>query len=65
MEKFRKEVEAYLKLTGMAPTKFGPAIGVTRTFIHDLRRGSGVSLETAERARKFMADNPAQQEATA
>lgn len=52
-------IEAYLKRTGMAATRFGTLAVKDGNFVGRLRRDpKGVTLRTVEKVRKFMADNP-------
>jgi hypothetical protein len=49
------DVEAFLKRTGMTPTRFGVLSTGERGLVKRLRRGRTVQLATAERLWRFMA----------
>lgn len=51
---FRDEVEAFLRLTGMSPTRFSASATRDRHFVRKLRRGRRVFPDTMERVRSFM-----------
>lgn len=51
----RDEIEAFLRLTGMKPTRFSISCTRDRHFVRHLRAGKRrVWPDTAERVRKFM-----------
>lgn len=50
-----REVEAFLRLTGMKPTRLSIGATSDRHFVRKLRMGRRVWPETAERVRAFMA----------
>ena len=51
------EIEAFLLVSGMAPGSFGHATVNDGKFVGRLRRGGSVTLDTAERIRKYIAEN--------
>lgn len=59
MDDLIKEIEAYCKAAGIAPTTFGRLSGAGGTFISRLRAGGGCTMRTVEKIRQYMADNPA------
>ncbi len=48
------EIEAFLALTGLTPTKFGIAAVNDGHLVANLRRGNSITLKTADRVRAFM-----------
>lgn len=50
----REEIEAFLRLTGMKPTRFSISATRDRHFVRKLRMGRRVWPDTEERVRKFM-----------
>lgn len=60
------EIERFLSLTGMSPTRFSQDAIRDRHFVRQLRAGRRVWPETADKARQFMATyRPAEQTANA
>jgi phosphopantothenoylcysteine decarboxylase/phosphopantothenate--cysteine ligase len=57
------EIEAFLATGGLTPTKFGLAAVNDGHLVAKLRRGSSVTLKTADRVRAFMAARRAGEEA--
>lgn len=56
----REEIEVFLRLTGMKPTRFSAQATRDRHFVRKLRKGRRVWPETAARVRAFMRSyNPA------
>lgn len=53
-EPFRDEVEAFLRLTGMKPTRFSALATRDRHFVRKLRLGRRVFPDTMDRVRGFM-----------
>jgi hypothetical protein len=51
------EIECFLSLTGMSPTRFSQDAIRDRHFVRQLRNGRRVWPETAEKARLFMAEH--------
>ncbi len=49
-----REIEAFLAATGVTATKFGLAAVNDGHLVANLRKGSGVTLKTADRVRAFM-----------
>jgi hypothetical protein len=49
-----EEIEVFLGLTGMTPTRFSARATGDRHFVRQLRKGRRVWPETAERVRAFM-----------
>jgi phosphopantothenoylcysteine decarboxylase/phosphopantothenate--cysteine ligase len=49
------EIEAFLALTGLTPTKFGIAAVNDGHLVANLRRGNSITLKTADRVRAYMA----------
>ena len=50
-----KEVQSFLKRTGMGPTYFGQLAAGNTRLVERLQSGRTVTLQTAERIRKFIA----------
>lgn len=50
----KDEIEVFLRLTGMKPTRFSAAAINDRHFVRQLRRGRRVWPETAAKVRAFM-----------
>ncbi len=48
------EIEVFLRITGMKPTRFSISATRDRHFVRQVRRGRRVWPETAERVRAFM-----------
>ena len=48
------EIEAFLAATGVTPTKFGIAAVNDGHLVGNLRKGSSVTLKTADRVRAYM-----------
>jgi len=53
---FLAEIEAFLSETGMFPSHFGRDATNDTSLVTRLRRGSDVTLSTAQRVRSFMAE---------
>jgi len=53
-----EDVEAYLERHGISATAFGVAVTSDRHLVHRLRRGSPVSIDTADRIRQYMHNHP-------
>jgi len=53
-----RQIDRYLKRTGMSDHAFSIAISSDGRWTQRLRRGLGVSLTTIEAAEKFMEDHP-------
>ncbi|MCP3732044.1 hypothetical protein M9978_16590 [Sphingomonas sp. MG17] len=51
---FRDEVEAFLRLTSMKPTRFSALATRDRHFVRKLRLGRRVFDDTKDRVRQFM-----------
>ena len=49
------EIEAFLAETGLSPTKFGLAAVNDGHLVANLRKGTSVTLKTADRVRGYMA----------
>lgn len=49
------EVEAALEKIGMSPSLFGEQAVGDRSFVFDLREGRDIRMSTAEKVRKFIA----------
>ena len=54
---FQREVEAFLRVTGMSVTKFGDAAAGSQEFVKKLRNGASLHLATVDRVRQWMRDN--------
>lgn len=52
-----REIETFLRTTGMKESAFGHKTNKDGKLLDRLREGGTVTLETAERIRKFIADN--------
>jgi hypothetical protein len=52
------EIEAYLARTGMTAGTFGRRAVNDGKFLRRIRGGGGITTETADRVKRFMADNP-------
>ncbi|MFQ3894585.1 hypothetical protein [Sphingobium sp. R-7] len=52
----KDEIEVFLRLTRMKPTRFSISATRDRHFVRHLRKGRRVWPETAERVRAFMRD---------
>lgn len=52
----RAEVRDFLKKSGMGPTYFGQVAAGNTRLVERLEAGRTVTLETAERVRKFIAE---------
>ena len=52
--RFRREVEAFLIVTGTGPTVFGSRAVGRSSFVRELRRGASPTLEIVERVRSWM-----------
>lgn len=51
-----REINQFLKKTGMGPTYFGVRAAGNSELVPRLKAGRTVTLRTAERVRKFMAE---------
>lgn len=58
-ERFLAEIEVYLAVSGMNPTRFGRNAMSDPKFVFDLRAGRSPSARTIRRVRDWMGDNPA------
>ncbi len=54
---FRREIEAFLKVTGMRETEFGREATRDPAFVRRLRKGTSLQLATVDRVRQWMRDN--------
>lgn len=52
--RLRDEIRAYLEKTGMGPTYFGVRAAGNSRLVERLEAGKTVTLQTAEKVRKFM-----------
>ena len=52
--RFRREVEAFLIVTGTGPTVFGSRAVGRSSFVRELRRGASPTLEIVERVKSWM-----------
>lgn len=55
-QSFLAEIERFLVRTGMAPGTFGKHTASDGKLVDRLRRGGSVTLVTADRIRKYMAE---------
>jgi len=55
-QSFLAEIERFLVRTGMSPGTFGRRTADDWKLVDRLRRGGSVTLVTADRVRKYMAD---------
>ena len=55
---FRKELDDYLKATGMNPTDLGKIVMKNPAFISRFRRGADTTLTSCDKIRRYMHDNP-------
>ena len=62
---FRREVEAYLAVTGIKASEFGREVTNNPSFMNWLRRGGVPRLPTVDKARAWMATNASVEEARA
>ena len=62
---FRREVEAFLKVTGAKASVLGEEAAGDRSFVVRLRRGASPSLGTVDRVRAWMAANSSAEESRA
>jgi len=53
-------IESYLRATNMTATAFGVAVMNDTAFVHDLRKGRGMTLDIADRVLAYMRNNPAE-----
>ena len=60
--RFRKEVEAYLKVTGAKPSAVGQGAVKNRSFVKRLQEGSSPRLKTVDRMRAWMRKNATAEE---
>lgn len=51
-----REIRAFLRETRMGPTYFGKVAAGNSELVSRLKAGKTITLRTAERARKFMAE---------
>lgn len=58
-EQLLTEIEAYVAQRGIAELTFGFMAVNDGKFVGRLRSGKGVTVRLVERARKYIADNPA------
>lgn len=56
MNEFLQKIEDFLQATGMPPTTFGLKAVNTSRFVFDLRKGSGCTVATMDKAKAFMED---------
>ena len=54
-EKLLAEIESFLERSGLEHTTFGTLAMNDTAFVTQMRRGRNVRIDTAERARDFMA----------
>lgn len=54
---FLDEIEAFLKLTSMSPTRFGKAVCNSPTFVDEVRGGRSCGKMVKARTREYMAAN--------
>ena len=62
---FRREVEAFLAVTGIKASEFGREVTNNFSFMNWLRRGGVPRLPTVDKARAWMAANASEEEARA
>lgn len=55
-DEFLGEIERFLQLAPMAPTKFGTEAVGDPTFVFELRSGRSPNLKTVERVKQFITD---------
>jgi hypothetical protein len=60
-----REIRAFLKKTGMGKSYFGKAAARNSELVARLEEGKTVTLRTAVKVRKFIADRHAKNEAAA
>jgi hypothetical protein len=53
------EIQQFLRATGMGPTYFGKLAAGNTELVGRLQAGKTITLRTAERARRFMAERRA------
>lgn len=53
-EKLLAEIERFLDRTGMGPTQFSEEAAGQRALMTRLKQGSDITLDTADRIRKYM-----------
>jgi hypothetical protein len=58
-EEFLREVENYLVVSGMAPTRFGKEAIGDFGFVAELRAGRSAGTKTIDRVRDYIELNPA------
>lgn len=58
-DQFIAEVEGYLAQSGVTATAFGTRALGDPNFVFELRRGRAVSIDVADRVRRFMRDSEA------
>lgn len=62
-EQLIEQIDAFLKRTDMAPTRFGLETLGDGALLKNLREGRSLSLRNAQKVLTFMADYPAKQAA--
>jgi len=58
MKALLNEIEAYLRASGMAPTRFGVEADNDRHLVRRVRAGRPVTIAKAERIINYMRENP-------
>ena len=56
-DKILQEIESFLVRSGMTPWKFGKRSVGEGKFVQRLRGGMGMTLDSADKVRAFMAEN--------
>jgi len=54
-QRLLNDIEEFCRRHGLTVTGFGTAVVNDTAFVHKLRKGRSVTLETAERVRSYMA----------
>lgn len=54
-KKLLKEIEAHLRASGESPTAFGLRVKSNKSFVHDLRKGRGMTVDTFEQVSRAIA----------
>ena len=55
-EKLLAEIERFLQRTGMGPTQFSEEAAGQRALMTRLKQGCDITLDTADRIRRYMRD---------
>ncbi|MEK9751603.1 MAG: hypothetical protein VW338_00105 [Rhodospirillaceae bacterium] len=58
-EQFATEVEGYMERRELTPSRFGILALGDPNFVFELRKGRAVSMDVADRVRRFMRDSEA------